>query len=136
MVFKKGGGGFSDYNKFSGAIKHYIKEMKEKKNDSMLEANIVPQIVIDENINQFCSYFCFISPAAAILDFKDGIKSTILEKPCCFKKFFVKREEQCTLNQLRGVLKYIRSVEGSIDFERKEDAILEAELFLVSLENS
>ena len=105
----------------------------------MLEANIVPQIDVDENINQFCSYFRFTLPAAAILDSKDGIKSiapTILKKPCCFKKFFAKREEQCTLNQLRGVLKYICSVEGSIDFEREEDAILEVELFLVSLENS
>ena len=105
----------------------------------MLEANIASQIDVDENINQFCSYFCFISPVAVILHFKDGIKSiapTILEKPCCFKKFFVKREEQYTLNQLRGVLKYIRSVEGSTDFECEEDAILEVELFLVSLENS
>ena len=89
----------------------------------MLEANIVPQIDVHKNINQLCSYFCFILPAAAILDFKDGIKSialTILEKPCCFKKFFAKREEQCTLNQLRGVLKYIRSAEGSIDFDAKK----------------
>ena len=105
----------------------------------MLEANIFPQIDVDENINQFCSYFCFISPAAAILDFKDGIKSiapTILEKTCCFKKFFAKREEQCTLNQLRGVLKHIRSVERSIDFESEEDATLEVKLFSVALESS
>ena len=104
-----------------------------------MQANIVPQIDVNENINQFCSYFCFILPAAAILDFKDGIKSiapTILKRPCYFKKFFIKREEQSTLNQLRGVLKYIRSVEGPIDFGREEDAIPEVELFLVSLENS
>ena len=50
----------------------------------------------------------------------------------------MKREKQCTLNQLLGLLKYICSVEGSIDFECKckENAILEVELFLVSLENS
>ena len=70
--------------------------MEEKKNDCMLEVNIVPQIDPDENINQFYLYFRFISPVAAILDFKDGIKSiapTILEKPCYFKKFFAKREK-------------------------------------------
>ena len=33
-------------------------------------------------------------------------------------------------------MKYIHSVEGSIDFEREEDAMLEVELFLVSLKNS
>ena len=111
------GGKCSDYSNFNGAIRHYIKEIKGKKMIvcCMLEANIVPQIDVDENINQFCSYFHFTLPAAAILDSKDGIKSiapTILEKHCCFKKFFAKREEQCTLNQLRGVLKYICSVEG------------------------
>ena len=105
----------------------------------MFEANIVPQIDADESINQFYSYFCIVSPVATILDFKDGIKSvtpTTLEKPCYFKKFFAKREKQCTLNQRRGVLKYIRLVEGSIDFEREEDAKLEVDSFLVSQENS
>ena len=89
------------------------------------------------NIKMFCNYFCVISKASAIHQYKEGIASIstqILQRPCCFMKYFTTGNKPCSLLEVRENLNFIRSEKGTHIHDREEDAILEFELFLVSLE--
>ena len=124
-------------NNFDRELHSKLKELKDGNNTVLTDANMLPSSKIKDNIANFCTFFCLLSKASAIQKYKEGIDSVsskILQLPCCFKKYFLPGNESCSLDELRRYLKFIRSEEGSSMHNYEEDAILEFELFLVSLE--
>ena len=129
---------FCNYNDFDGELKAKLDEIKTGNNDSLLEANIVPGKVKDSNAERFAEYYCIYSRAAAINQFRKGVTSIakcIIDNPCCFKKFFVQCCSKTTLEELRQCVSFKRSVNGTNQYEKEEDAISEVELFFMELEN-
>ena len=51
-------------------------------------------------------------------------------------KYFLPGNKSCSLEKLRQYLKLMHLEEGSNMYNREEDAVLEFELFLVSLDQS
>ena len=122
---------------FDGELKVRVEELKRGDNSCLLDANIRPVPDISENIKMFCNYFCVISKASAMHQYKEGIVSIstqILQCPCCFMRYFTTRNKPCSLREVRENLKFIRSEEGTHIHDHEEDAISEFEFFLVSLE--
>jgi len=108
---------FSQFTNYDGEFKFHIDKIKEGNLDSLLEVNIPPDYHNpNNNINSFGEYFFIISKFAAIEQYRKGIRSisrSILDHPCCFKKYFIKGTPLCSLQQLRKELSYKRSEEGS-----------------------
>ena len=80
----------------------------------LLEANIMPTSYIEENISKFCNYYCLFPSEAVIDKSRKGITSicsSIIEKVCCFKKYFVQNTTDITLEELS--LKFVRSNEDA-----------------------
>ena len=93
--------------------------------------------MIFKKTSKFCNYHCLFSREAAIEQFRKGVASicsSIIEKPCCFKKYFVQNQTNTT-EELRVNLKFVRSSEGANTYEKEEDALIEFELFLLSMES-
>ena len=123
---------------FDGELNVRVEELMRGDNSCLLDANICPVSDISENIKMSCNYFSVISKASAKHQYKEGIASIstqILQHPCCFMKYFTTGNRPCSLREVRENLEFIRSEEGTHIHDREEDAILEFELFLVSLEN-
>ena len=124
-------------NYFDGELSSKLKELKDGNNSALTDANMLPSSQVKDNIANFCAFFCLLSKASAIQQYKEGtvsISSKILQLPCYFKKYFLPGIESCSLDKLRRYLKFIRSEEGSNMYNREEDAILVFELFLVFLD--
>ena len=122
-------------NDFDGELYSKLKELKDGNNSALTDANVLQSSKIKDNIANFYTFFCLLSKASAIQQYKEGIdsiSSKILQLPCCFNKYFLPGNESCSLDELRRYLKFIRSEEGSNMYNREEDGILEFELFLVS----
>ena len=99
---------------FDGELKVRVEELKRGDNSCLLDANIYPLSDISENIKMFCNYFCGISKASAIHQYKEGIASIstqILQHPCCFMKYFTTGNKPCSLREVRENLKFIHSEE-------------------------
>ena len=127
-----------DLHSFDGELERKIEELKVRNNECLLEANIMPTNHIQENIPKFCNYYCLFSREAAIEQFRKGVASicsSIIEKPCCFKKYFAQNQTNTTLEELRVNLNFARSTEGTNAYEKEEDALIEFELFLLSMES-
>ena len=127
-----------DLHSFNGELERKIEELKVSNNECLLEANIMLANNIQENISKFCNYYCLFSREAAFEQFRKGVASicsSIIEKPCCFKKYFVQNQTNTTLEELRNNLKFVRSSEGTNAYEIEEDALIEFELFLLSMES-
>ena len=87
---------------------------------------------------KFCNYYCLLSHKAAIEQFRKGfasICSSVIEKPCCFKKCFVQNQTSTTLEELRVNLKFARFSEGTNVHEKEENSLIEFKLFLLSTES-
>ena len=122
---------------FDGELKVRVEELKRGDNSCLLDANIRRVSDILENIKMFCNYFCVISKVSAIHQYEKRIASIstqILQHPCCFMKYFTTWNKPCGLREVRENLKFIGFEEETHIHDREEDAILEFELFLVSLE--
>ena len=94
---------------------------------------------IRKHIKMFCNHLCVISKASAIhqYQYKEeifSISTQILQRPCCFMKYFTTGNKSCNLREVCENLKFIRSKEGTHIHNREEDVILEFELFSASLE--
>ena len=116
-----------------------LKELKDGNHSALIDANIYPSNKIKDNIANFCTFFCLLSKASAIQQYKeeiDSVSSKILQLPCCFMKYFLPGNKIRSLDELRRYLKFIRSEEGSNMYNREQDAILEFELFLISQDQS
>ena len=114
-----------------------IEELELRNNECLLEANIMPTNNIQKNITNFCNYHCLFSCEAAIAEFRKSVASifsSLIEKPCCFKKYFAQNQTNTT-EELRVNLKFVRSSEGANTYEKEEDALIEFELFLLSMES-
>ena len=62
----------------------------------------------------FINFYCIISRAAAIEQFRNGVNSIsreIIERKCCFKSFFVYERPIIKLKDLRKFLSYTQSAE-------------------------
>ena len=122
---------------FDRKLKVRVEELKWGDNSCLLDANFRLVSDISENIKMFCNFFCVISNASTIHQYKEGmasISTQILQRSCCFMKYFTTRNKPCSLREVRENLKFIRSKEGTHIHDRKEDAILESELYLVSFD--
>ena len=86
----------------------------------------------------FINFYCIISRAAAIEQFRNGVNSIsreIIERKCCFKSFFVYDSPIITLKDLRKFLPYTRSAEkGTHAFVQEDQAVTEFELFLIQMD--
>ena len=94
--------------------------------------------MIFKKTSKFCNYHCLFSREAAIEQFRKGVASicsSIIEKPCCFKKYFVQNQTNTTLEELRVNLKLVRSSQGTNAYEKEEDTLIEVDLFLLSMES-
>ena len=87
---------------------------------------------------KFCNYYCLLSHKAAIEQFRKGfasICSSVIEKLCFFKKYFVQNQTSTTLEELRVNLKFARFSEGTNVHEKEENSLIEFKLFLLSTES-
>ena len=77
----------------------------------------------------FIKFYCIISQAAAIEQFRNDFNSIlreIIERKCCFKPFFVYEKPLIKLKDLRKLLSYIRSAEkGTHAFVQEDQAVTE-----------
>ena len=86
----------------------------------------------------FIKFYCIISQAAAIEQFRNDFNSIlreIIERKCCFKPFFVYEKPLTKLKDLRKLLSYTRSAEkGTHAFVQEDQAVTEVELLLMQMD--
>uniref|UniRef100_A0A7M5VC91 HECT domain-containing protein n=2 Tax=Clytia hemisphaerica TaxID=252671 RepID=A0A7M5VC91_9CNID len=120
----------------NGEYEANVTSIKNGETDSLLDAGIMPSKDRSKDLQDYCEYFCVISKAAAIEQFREGFRSIdgeLLKKNCCLRKFFISEEIVVGLDSVRQVLQYHCGLEGSNIYEAKQDSIVEFELFLVKL---
>ena len=114
---------------------HYLKRIEEGDVSALVDANLVRLKNLNRNKEMFINFYCIISQAAAIEQFRNGVNSIsreIIERRCCFKSFFVYDRPIITLKDLRKFLPYTRSAEkGTHAFVQEDQAVTEFELFLI-----
>ena len=105
---------------------------------ALVDANIVPSKDLNRNKEMFINFFCIISRAAAIEQFRNGVKSIsreIIVRNCCFKSFFVYEKPIIKLKDLLKFLSYTRSAgKGTRAFVQEDQAVNEFELFLIQMD--
>jgi len=124
---------------FEGELEFKISNVKSGNNEPLLDADIMPVKNQETNVFVYMNYFCIISKAAAINQFKSGVRSIIpdiFEKACCFERFFLNNKPILTLEEVRRCLKFERSEKGSNTYELEDKAIVEFEMFLMQLSRS
>ena len=97
----------------NGELGHYQKRI-EGDVSALVDANIVPWKDLKRNKEMFINFYCNISRAVAIEQFRNGFKSIfreIVKRKCCFKSFFVYEMPIIKLKDLRKFLSYTRSAE-------------------------
>ena len=70
-----------------GKLAHYLKRIVEGDVSALVDANIVPSKDLNRNKEMFINFYCIISRAAAIEQFKNGVHSIlreIKERKCWF----------------------------------------------------
>ena len=127
-------------NQFEGELSYKIKQLESGDNTSLIDSNVVPSNDAAKNIEQFVNAFCIISKYAAIEQFRKGIFSIcpkLLEYPCCFAKYFTDEKPSVTLENVRQIIKFVKTGEkGSNLYQHEEEAILAFEMFLLNLSNN
>ena len=71
----------------NGELGHYQKRI-EGDVSALFDANIVPWKDLKRNKEMFINFYCNISRAVAIQQFRNGLKSIfreIVKRKCCFK---------------------------------------------------
>ena len=116
-----------------GELAHYLKCIEEGDVSAHVDANIVPSKDLNRNKEMFINFYCNISRAAAIEQFRNGVNSIsreIIERKCCFKPFFVYEKPLIKLKDLRKLLSYTQLAEkGTHAFVQEDQAVTEFELF-------
>lgn len=122
-----------------GHLSAVLEKIANGDTSPLIDANIIPEEDLERNKQLYRQYYCVISQSAGIEQFKCGVKSVapcLLENRCCIQKFFMKDERQVGYQEVRNVLRFNRSPEGSNQHTKEENAITEFELFLVSLDQN
>ena len=60
---------------FDREFKVRVEDLKRGDNSCLLDANICPVSNISQNKKIFCNYFCVLSKASAIHQYKEGVAS-------------------------------------------------------------
>lgn len=122
----------------SAELTSKLSAIEHGERDLLLDADILPTNDQKRDIASFREYFCIISRAAGIEQFRQGISSInkqMLDKPCCIKAYFLKDDTSLTIADVRKLIEFKDLGEpGSNSYMRSEDAMIQFELFLVSLE--
>ena len=90
-----------------GELGHYLKRIEEGDVSALVDAKIEPSKDLNRNKEMFINFYCIISRAAAIEQFRNGVNSIsreIIERKCCFKSFFVYERPIIKLKDLRKFL--------------------------------